>query len=82
MIRGAWAKIHIITVSFDYEADTPQKMKEYGENFTKDFKYWRFATGDKKDYREAYRGIWVLSYQKTKEGFDHINMISIMDLKR
>lgn len=79
MIRELGQKIHIITVSFDYEMDTPQKMKEYGENFTKDFKYWRFAVGDKKTI-EKLTEEFGFSYQKTKEGFDHINMISIMDL--
>ncbi|MFZ3065126.1 MAG: SCO family protein [Nitrospirota bacterium] len=80
MIRELGQNIHILTVSFDYEMDTPQKMKEYGGNFTKDFKYWRFAAGDKKTI-EKLTEEFGFSYQKTKDGFDHINMISIMDSK-
>lgn len=79
MIRELGQNIHILTVSFDYEMDTPQRMKEYGGNFTKSFKYWRFAAGDKKTI-EKLTEEFGFSYQKTKEGFDHINMISIMDL--
>jgi protein SCO1/2 len=80
MIRELGQKVNILTVSFDYEMDTPQRMKEYGENFTKNFRYWRFATGDKKTI-EGLTEEFGFSYQRTKEGFDHINMISIMDSK-
>ncbi len=73
-------RVNIITVGFDYERDTPQRMKEYGEAFTKDFKYWRFAAGDKKTIE------WLTNelgfyYKKEGEGFDHLNMISIIDLR-
>src|SRR3989338_7044000 len=76
--RDLDGKVNIITVGFDYERDTPQRMKEYGEAFTKDFKYWRFAAGDKKTIE------WLTNelgfyYKKEGEGFDHLNMISIID---
>jgi len=80
MIRELGQKVNILTVSFDYEMDTSQRMKEYGENFTKNFRYWRFAAGDKKAI-EGLTEEFGFSYQKTKEGFDHINMISVMDSK-
>lgn len=72
-------EVNIITVSFDYERDTSQSMKEYGENFTKDFKHWRFAVGDK-DTIKGLTNELGFYYQKTKKGFDHINMISVIDL--
>lgn len=72
-------EVNIITVSFDYERDTPQRMKEYGGNFTKDFKHWRFAAGDK-DTIKGLTNELGFYYQKTKKGFDHINMISVIDL--
>lgn len=71
-------KANIITVSFDYERDTPQSMKEYGENFTKDFTYWRFAAGGK-DTIEKLSDEIGFSYEKTDNGYDHINMISVID---
>ncbi|MEK6589283.1 MAG: SCO family protein [Nitrospinota bacterium] len=73
-------KINTITVSFDYETDKPQKMKEYGEVFTKDFKYWRFATGDK-DTLQRLANEFGFYYQRSKDGFNHLNMISIIDYK-
>lgn len=79
IIKDAGREVNIVTVSFDYERDTPQSMKEYGGNFTKDFEHWRFAAGD----RDTIKGLTNelgFYYQKTKNGFDHINMISVIDL--
>lgn len=73
-------KVNIITVGFDYERDTAQRMKEYGEAFTKDFKYWRFATGDRKTIEGLTKELGFY-YKKEGEGFDHLNMISIIDLR-
>lgn len=72
--------VNVITIGFDYERDTAQRMKEYGEAFTKDFKYWRFATGDKKTIEWLTKELGFY-YKKEGEGFDHLNMISIIDLK-
>lgn len=72
--------VNIITVGFDYERDTAQRMREYGEAFTKDFKYWRFATGDRKTIEGLTKELGFY-YKKEREGFDHLNMISIIDLR-
>lgn len=78
--RDLDGKANVITIGFDYERDTPQRMREYGEAFTKDFKYWRFATGDRKTIEGLTREIGFY-YKKIGEGFDHLNMISIIDLR-
>ncbi|MBI5181957.1 MAG: SCO family protein [Nitrospirae bacterium] len=78
MNRKIGQKANIITVSFDYEADTSQRMKEYGENFTKDFTYWRFAAGDRDTIVRLTDEIGF-SYEKTDNGYDHVNMISVID---
>jgi protein SCO1/2 len=77
--RDSDRKVDIITVGFDYERDTPQRMKEYGEAFTSDFKYWRFASGDRKTIEGLTKEVGFY-YKKTGEGFDHLNMISVIDL--
>jgi hypothetical protein len=56
------------------------KLKEYSKNFVKDFKYWRFATGDKDTIQNLAKEFGFY-YQKSKEGFNHLNMISIIDHK-
>jgi len=80
MSRELGKKINIITVSFDYTNDTPLKMKEYSKSFATDIKYWRFATGDK-DTIQRLTKEFGFSYQKSKAGFNHLNMISIVDHK-
>lgn len=77
--RELGQKLNVITVDFDFERDTPQRIKEYGERFTKDFRYWRFATGDKNAIQRLTNELGFY-YEKTKNGFDHLNMISIIDL--
>lgn len=79
IIKDAGRDVNIITVSFDYERDTPLSMKEYGGNFTRDFKRWRFAVGNR-DVINGLTNELGFYYQKTKNGFDHINMISVIDL--
>lgn len=73
-------KINLITVSFDYERDTPLTMKEYGGNFAKDFRRWRFAVGDEKTILRLTEEIGF-SYEKADNGYDHVNMISVIDSK-
>ncbi len=80
MSRKLGQKVNLITVSFDYERDTPLTMKEYGGNFAKDFRYWRFAVGDEKTIHGLTEEIGF-SYEKADNGYDHVNMISVIDSK-
>src|SRR3989337_525646 len=73
-------KFNAITIGFDVENDTPQRMKEYGGNFTKDFKNWRFATGDRETIDTLAKDLGFY-YKKTDGGFDHLNAVSIVDAK-
>ena len=36
----------LLSISFDPEYDTPQKLKEFGELYNADFSNWHFLTGD------------------------------------
>jgi len=71
-------KVNIFTVGFDDEMDTPQGMKEFGERFTGDFGRWRFVTANK-EVLERLTGEIGFYYKKTGDGFDHLNMITIID---
>ncbi|MEK6539579.1 MAG: SCO family protein [Deltaproteobacteria bacterium] len=73
-------KFNVITIGFDIENDTPQRMKEYGRNFTDDFKNWRFATADKDTIEKLARGLGFY-YKKTQGGFDHLNVVTVIDAK-
>lgn len=76
--EGFGRDYNILTVSFDPDKDTPRKLKEFGANFTSDFKHWRFATADKETIDRMTRNFGFF-YKKDGETFQHINMVSVLD---
>lgn len=73
-------KFRVLTVSFDPENDTPEKLKSFGKNFSKDFRHWRFATSDKQTIKNLSKDLGFY-YEKLATGYDHINMVTIIDTK-
>src|SRR3989304_876047 len=73
-------KFNAITIGFDVENDTPQRMKEYGANFTADVKNWRFATADRETIERLTNNLGFY-YKKIEGGFDHLNFLTIVDSK-
>lgn len=72
------AKFNAITIGFDVENDTSKRMKEYGSNFTDDFKSWIFATA-KKDTIDRLAKDVGFYYKKADGGFDHLNLVTVID---
>lgn len=68
---------NILTVSFDPERDTAQKLKEFGSNFTKDFAHWRFTTADKDTIERMARDFGFF-YKKEGDTFQHMNVVSVV----
>ncbi|MEK6713975.1 MAG: SCO family protein [Nitrospirota bacterium] len=71
-------KFNSLTIGFNPEKDTPEQLKRYGKSFTNDFRKWRFAAADKKTIEGLARDLGFY-YNKVDEGFDHINMVTIVD---
>jgi len=71
-------KFRAITISFDVENDTPERMREYGRNFTSDFKKWIFASSDPQTIDKLTEELGFY-YKKLATGFEHINMVTIVD---
>lgn len=71
-------RFRVLTIGFDSEGDTPQRMREYGKGFTEDFKGWRFATGDKETIKKLAEE-FGFSFQKRDNEFIHLNMTTILD---
>lgn len=71
-------KFRAVTVSFDPQNDTPERLKDFGKNFSKDFNKWRFATSDKKTIEKLSKDIGFF-YEKQATGYGHINMVTILD---
>ncbi len=72
------AKFNALTIGFNPERDTPEQLRRYGKSFTNDFSKWRFAAADKKTIEGLARDLGFY-YNKIDEGFDHINMVTIVD---
>ena len=47
-------KVKLLSISFDTEFDTPERLAEYASKYTQDNETWRFATGDAAEVDEAY----------------------------
>lgn len=71
-------KFQAITIGFDVENDTPQRMNDYGRSFTNDFKNWRFATSDKDTIRRMAEDFGFF-YKKIRGGYNHLNAVTIVD---
>ncbi len=72
------SKFNALTIGFNPDKDTPEQLKRYGESFTNNFPKWRFAAADKKTIEGLARDLGFY-YRKVDEGFDHINMVTIVD---
>ncbi len=54
---GLYAKVHLLSVSFDPDHDTPERLRDYGEGYIGSdaktaFSHWDFATGPKADLKK------------------------------
>lgn len=68
----------VVTIGFDWKRDTPERMKEYGLRFTKDFRQWKFLSGDTVTIEAVTRDLGFY-YERAGDGFDHLNMVTIVD---
>jgi protein SCO1 len=63
-------KVHLISISFDPEFDTPTVMKEYGKRFGARQKTWSLATGSQMQVDNV-AGLFGLIKEKGANGYDH-----------
>ncbi|MBI3399691.1 MAG: SCO family protein [Deltaproteobacteria bacterium] len=71
-------KFNILTIGFDSEMDTPERLREYGKRFTDNFRFMRFATGSKETIEKMTKEFGFF-YQKERWGFNHLNMVSVVN---
>ncbi|MCG7379997.1 SCO family protein [Paenibacillus sp. ACRSA] len=69
-----------VSISFDPEVDTKEKIKEFADRFHADYNGWYFLRGDmeetKKFARESFQ---ILIEGETIDDFAHMNLIGLVD---
>lgn len=63
-------QIHLVSISFDVDYDTPAVLQEYASRYTRDFSTWTFATGTPKEITDA-TTLFGVSYTSEEAVFDH-----------
>jgi len=71
-------RFHVLTIGFDPENDTPEKLKEYGGKFVKDFKLFRFAAAEEKTIKALTTEAGFYFKKNADGSFDHIDMVTIV----
>lgn len=67
LLAGSQADgVHLLSISFDPEYDTPEVLREYAARYTSDLSNWTFATGDGDEIRELATRFGV--YYRSEEG--------------
>jgi protein SCO1/2 len=63
-------KVHLVSVSFDPQFDTPTVMKDYGKHFGARGKVWSLATGTQEQVDHV-AGLFGLIKEKDATGYSH-----------
>ncbi|MDP2688745.1 MAG: SCO family protein, partial [Deltaproteobacteria bacterium] len=71
-------RFSVLSIGFDAENDTPEKLREYGSRFTDDFKRFRFAGGDRETIERMARSFGFFYRKKADGSFDHIDMVTTL----
>jgi protein SCO1/2 len=69
---------YVLTIGIDTANDTPSNMRQYGARFTDNFDRWKFLSADAPTI-EKITGELGFYYEKTDDGFAHMNMVSLID---
>lgn len=70
-------KFTALTIGLDTERDTPEHMAGFGKRFAHDPEKWRFASADAQTIAALTKELGVY-YKKTKDGFEHANIVTIV----
>ncbi len=73
----AYAKTHLLTISFDPDYDTPKVMRSYGASHTgrysdETFQHWEFATGSKDEVKGIAQFFGLRYYVDTESGQEQV----------
>lgn len=70
-------KFNVLSIGFDPERDTPERLREYGSHFIENFNTMRFATGSEDTIKRLTKEFGFY-FEKAGQGFRHLNMVSVV----
>jgi protein SCO1/2 len=75
--ENARKETSLITITFDPDYDTPEKLREYGEAHGANFTSWQFLTGDNESIGKV-MGDYNVYYNKTENETYHHTMLAVL----
>ena len=72
-------QIALLSISFDYERDTPEVLKKFAENQGADPSLWIFLTGSQAEIDKVLQDYQVAVKKGPDGEFGHINMVVMID---
>lgn len=79
--EGMFGKdVEFVSISFDPEVDTVEKIREFGDKFKVDYNGWYFLRGDKQKIWDLAEKSFKIMIVGDKEGnYSHANLIALVD---
>jgi protein SCO1/2 len=68
----------VVTIGFDWQVDTPERMRTYASGHGIDVEGWHFLSGDAATI-EAITGNAGFQYYPSAKGFDHLSQTTVVD---
>ena len=79
--EGARNRVRFAFFSFDSEADTPERLKLYGDSHGLNLSRWTLLHGDDEAVRELAAALDVPFRPDDEAGFDHAAVISLLNVQ-
>lgn len=78
--NAAWRdEVFLLTVSFDPQRDTPDRLKAYGKQFGADFHRWKFASAKQSVLQELLDAVGIVVIPQDDGQFQHNAAVHIVD---
>lgn len=71
-------KVVIVSISIDPENDTPEKLREYGSEYSDDFSKWYFTTTDSETLTKMIADLGFTFEKKGENEIEHLNRITLI----
>lgn len=81
--KGLFGKdVALVSITFDPERDTKERLKEFGDKFKADYSSWYFLRGEQEKVIDLAMNSFKILVNQDKDGnFVHMDLIGLVDRK-